>query len=87
MSRMDVIFVFNLREIRKKRGLRQSDVANMLGIPQATYSRYEIGTSKVNQDMIIKMCLVLGVTPNELLGWEQAYRAYVRENMTMKKEE
>ena len=79
--------MFNLKNIRKSKGLNQSELSEMLGIKQTTLSGYERGIIKVNNDMIIKMCLVLDVTPNELLGWEQAYKAYVRENMTMKKEE
>lgn len=84
---MDVIFVLKLKEIRKSKGLRQVDLAEMLDIPQTTLSHYEVGRNKLNPDMIIKMCLVLDVTPNELLGWEQAYRSYVRGLMDMKKED
>ena len=81
-----MLFVLNLREIRKKKGISQLDLATTLGIRQATLSGYECGTIRMNNEMIMRVCFALDITPNELLGWEQAYKDYVRQLMAMKKE-
>jgi transcriptional regulator with XRE-family HTH domain len=78
--------MLKLKEIRIKKGLMQRDIAEILGVTQAAASRYELEERKLNQDQIIKLCLELDVTPEELLGFEEAYRKYVEYLESLKEE-
>ena len=61
-------FANNLINRRKKAGLTQEKVADELGITRQAISKWESGTSLPDAEMIIKLCAVLDVTPNQLLG-------------------
>ena len=45
----------NLKEIRKKKGLTQKELANLLGIKQQQYARYESGVTKLSVDVLEKI--------------------------------
>lgn len=57
-----------LKNIRKKQGLKQIDVAAGTGITFQTYSSYETGKSKPTPDMLCRLADFFGVTVDELLG-------------------
>ena len=61
-------FANNLIELRKKAGLTQEKIADNLGITRQAISKWESGTSLPDAEMILKLCAVLDVTPNQLLG-------------------
>lgn len=69
-------FMLKLKEIRVSKGLKQQDIAEILGITQAAASRLESEERKLDQDQIIKLSLALEVTPDELLGFKEAYDKY-----------
>lgn len=79
--------MLKLKEIRLKKGLLQKDIAEILGITEASASRIETESRKLNQDQIVKLCLGLDVTPNELLGYEEAYKKYSEYLQSLAKEE
>lgn len=68
--------MLKLKEIRIRKGLLQKDIARILGVKQVAASRYERETRKLDQDQIIKLSLALEVTPDELLGFKEAYKNY-----------
>lgn len=68
--------MLKLKEIRIKKGLFQRDIAEILGVTQSAASLYELECRKLNQDQIVKLCLALEVTPDELLGYKEAYQQY-----------
>lgn len=70
--------MLKLKEIRIKKGLYQKDIANVLGVTEATASRYENEIRKLNQDQITTLALALDVTPGELLGFEDSYNNYTQ---------
>ncbi len=57
-----------LKELRVKKGLKQSELANILGITQQAYQRYEYGTSEPNADGFEFLADFYGVTTDYLLG-------------------
>ena len=59
-----------LRKLRKERGLRQIDVANVLGITVSAYGNYELEQRKPNIDILNKLANFFGVTVDYLLGRE-----------------
>ena len=49
-----------LREMRISAGLRQSDLALRLGLPQSFVSKYEIGDRALSISEVRQICQVLG---------------------------
>ena len=66
----------NIAIIRKKRGIRQEELAHILAINTATLSRWENGHFEPNATAIKKLCDALHCTESELLngtttqGWD-----------------
>lgn len=58
----------NIKEIRLRRNLMQSDVANALGVSSVVYSRYETGARQPSIDILIQLADIFGVTVDYLLG-------------------
>ena len=58
----------NLKELRTKRGISQSQVANDLGISLRAYQNYEYGQREPNIDMINKLADYFNVSTDRLLG-------------------
>jgi len=57
-----------LRELRKKRGFPTARAfADLLAIEENTLTRWERGETEPGFEMLLRICQVLGVTPNELL--------------------
>lgn len=57
-----------MKELRQSKGLRQSDVADILGTSQQSYQRYENETGEPNIAALIKLADFYGVTIDYLLG-------------------
>ena len=60
-----------LVEIRKKRELSQKKVAEILGIPQQQYSRYENGKFEIPVRYVIVLCKFYGISADWLLGLKE----------------
>ena len=62
-------FARRLRELRLPRGFRTArSLARSLDIDENRYTRYERAEVEPDLGMIRRICEILGVTPNELLG-------------------
>lgn len=57
-----------LREGRSNCGLKQSDVAKMIGVKGNTLSNYENGVSEPDIDTFCSLCDIYGLDPAEILG-------------------
>lgn len=86
MSRKEVKKVLKLKEIREKKGLTQQELADFLGIHKITVSKYENEKLKLDQNNMVKMCIILDTTPNELLGFERKYKDFTDYLMSLKGE-
>ena len=60
--------MIRLRELRKKRGFTQAELAERLGVPQTTYSSWETETCQMNYETLIRLAVVFGVSVDYLLG-------------------
>lgn len=60
-----------LRRIRLERGLRQSDVAGLVGVHLETYSRWEAGKFQPKARQLVDLATVLQVKEEELLHPER----------------
>lgn len=56
----------NLKEARENKGLTQEKIATILQTKQTIYSRYETARTELDYEKIIKICILLDITPNEL---------------------
>lgn len=61
-----------LLRIRKSRGLTQAEVAEAAGISDRTYADIERGTANMRTQTLLRLCAVLGTTPNDILTEEEA---------------
>lgn len=57
-----------LKQLRLEANLTQVEFADLIGINQVTYSRYENGSRTVPYDLLIKMADYYGVSTDYLLG-------------------
>ena len=60
----------NWKEARKYKGLTQKEVAALFGMTQQQYSRFENGVFELNYELIIRLCALYEITPNELFTVE-----------------
>lgn len=73
----------NIKLYRKKINLTQAEMAENLRIPRSTYAHYENNTREPNKDTISKIAELLGVSVNNLMGYE-SIGSKIRENRESK---
>ena len=74
----------NIRNFRTFKGITQEGLATSIGKTKNVISNWERGDNSPDIDSVEKICLVLGVTPNQLFGWEP-HIEYEKYNEMMKK--
>ncbi len=62
------IFEKRLTELRKQYGYSQYKMAELLGIKQPSYIRYENGTSEPKQEILVAIADIFDVSVDYLLG-------------------
>ena len=67
---VDKIIKNNIRELRKKRGLTQQQLADKLGISQVHLGRLETNARSMDLEQVEKISSALGVKPYEILPRE-----------------
>lgn len=61
-----------IKEMRKKKGLTLLEVAEYLGVQEATVQRYESGNIKnLKHETICKLADLFGCDPRYLMGWTE----------------
>ena len=63
-------FSNNLSTHRKQKGLSQEQLAFQIGVSRQAVSKWETGLSQPELSNIEKICEVLEITPNELMGFD-----------------
>ena len=58
----------HVRELRQKRGLTQTDLAQRLGVPQSRISEIESGTRVPNLVTLLRLAAALECKPSTLLA-------------------
>ena len=61
------VFAENLKNIRKKKGLTQSEVSILLDITRSAYANYEQGRREPCLFDLLKLILIFNIDANELL--------------------
>ena len=57
-----------IRDLRTDHDLNQQQVADLLGMSQTGYSKYEVGTNDIPTQILIKLARFYGVSVYYLLG-------------------
>ena len=60
-----------LEQIRKEKGISQSQLATKMNVTQGAVSQWENGQVKPRADTLIKLAAILGCTVDELLKGEE----------------
>lgn len=58
----------NIRKIRESRGMRQSDLADKLGIHPGTVSSWEVNRTEPKMGMIEMLCVALNCKKSDIVG-------------------
>ena len=62
--------MINLKIARIKKGLKQEEVGELIGVSSVTVSRWELGLNNIPSDKLILLSKVLDVSTDYLLGLE-----------------
>lgn len=74
----------NLRTARKASKLTQEQLAKELGVNRATVSKYETGEISPSVDQLLKICNILDVSFEELIGDEPGLKpSEIRQSMKL----
>ncbi len=57
-----------LRDLREDKDLKQSEIAQMLGIKQTVYSRYERGFQNIPLEHLLRLADFYNVSTDYILG-------------------
>ncbi|MGN1420217.1 MAG: helix-turn-helix domain-containing protein [Eubacterium sp.] len=57
-----------LKDLREDKDMKQSDIAQILGIQQTVYSRYERGFQNIPLEHLIKLADYYNVSTDYILG-------------------
>ena len=61
---------YNIRKYRKLNKMTQQELADLVGTTQATVNRWLKGVNEPDLATLLEICLYLGVSPNEILGYD-----------------
>lgn len=71
-----------LKELRKARKIRQTEVAEVLSCSQGVYSRYESGEREPPFDILVRLADFYGVTVDYLMGRDVASPTPIHEQQS-----
>ena len=74
-----------IHDLRKEKGLTQKQLADLVGVSDKTISKWETGRGIPDTSIMNELCMVLGISINELLSGERLskdnYNGKAEENM------
>ena len=74
----------NIKALRKKNQLTQSEFAKLIGVSRNSLSRYENGTSSISIELIDKICQKLNVSYVDVVGEEKMLTPMEEYELTLK---
>lgn len=69
-----------LKKARISKKLSQLELGDKLGVSDVSISNYETEHREPTLEKLIKLCEILDLTPNYLLGYEKLYVSEIDEN-------
>ena len=73
---MELLFAKRLRELRKEKGVSQVQLGELLGYGDTAISSYETGRNEPSYTDLIRICEVLDVSADYILGISDIRRPY-----------
>lgn len=67
---------YRLRDLREDRDLNQTQIAQMLGMSQTGYSKYETGENDIPTQVLIRLAEFYGTSVDYLLGLTNERKPY-----------
>ena len=67
---------YRLRDLRDDRDLNQTQIAQMLGMSQTGYSKYETGENDIPTQVLIRLAEFYGTSVDYLLGLTNERKPY-----------
>lgn len=64
-------FAERLKYLREKANMTQKEIAEKIGLTPQSYNNYEKRNYNPTPDLLVKMATALGVTVNELVGFQE----------------
>ena len=74
--------MLHLKEYRKKKNLKQADVANELGISRQAYSHYEVGKRQPDYEILLKLAELYDTSVEALITGEEKFGVGFEYKMT-----
>lgn len=69
MSKLEI--ANKIKQARLSANMTQAEASRALGCTYQAISNYERGTSRIEVDVLVKLCTIYGVDINEILGIEK----------------
>ena len=70
--------MFRIRDLRVDRDLNQTEIANILGMSQTGYSKYETGENDIPTEVLIRLAQFYRTSTDYLLGLTDERKPYPR---------
>ena len=70
------MYFHRLRDLREDKDMTQSNVADMLGIKQTVYSRYERGFQNIPIELLLQLADFYGTSTDYILGRTNEFKPY-----------
>ena len=77
--------MLNLKELRKRKGLTQQELADLINVHRVTIAEYESNRVEPTLDKIVKISIALDITPNDLIGYNENYKSFTDYLISLKK--
>ena len=61
----------NIRSYRKKAGLTQKQLADLLGVKNTAVSNWENGQNSIDTELLFRVCKIFNISLNEIYGIEE----------------
>lgn len=65
------MFADKLKELRKKKGVTQAQLADAIYVSRSLIAKFETGASYPNKDTLEKIALYFGISVSELVGTDE----------------
>jgi len=72
-----------LFELRKDKGLKQSELAKILNISTRNYSHIEVGDYDIPTEILLKLCIFFDVSSDYMLGLTDERLPYCTQNKNL----
>lgn len=71
-----------IRQLREERGMTQETLAELMGYShKSSINKIEMGKADLPQSKLVQFAKILGVTPCELLGYDEPHRPATEEDL------